>query len=426
MPCLIIMSKTILNKLEESCKFGDLEQFKSLFNKLSIIKWRELNQLIQLIFKTIVNYESVEIYSYFLLTVSETTSQIYVIQNTEGLSENFVINYIKQSFNCVYYIRDDYITISPEQSRGLVNGLHHSHLHLLIDFLYQKVTESIHPPVKLYFSFIKALFKRVDCQSLEYLHTPQFIELANAYSNTLFQIKDLEALKPFFKRNWVSVVTIISNILSSHYKEAFDFLVKNNLVVQKDKWMEELIKNCVFVEEFFNHVIVVLDVQLSEHHFRLALRWNSEITVYLLKKDAFKLKKEHVPFLTHIYDDVIKQRIKEMGEKFESTILLDCIRESNYGLFLFLVENDMVNNMCDNSIAKVLDELNSYGSDELYTESYNYNTDDWNQYWIFVSEQFFTVPIGVNALRMELRQMLEECLNNDIIKDLINIVKEYI
>ena len=263
------------------------------------------------------------------------------------------------------------------------------------------------------------------------------MQLACAISVNHTSKKCLSTLISF--KNYKNI--IMRYVIAEKSYNTFDYLVSSGLIDDSESWLDLcLCKGFICSLEhhhFYEYLHNRFNFIFTDKHLKKAIFHNSYEMIYFMSKNGLKIKKEYIYYLRfNLGDNEHEMEVNTdadqrylhfinlfKDEKFDKTFLLKFFNHS-YNIFLYLVSNDLVTNMYDHSIIqKFIDMFRIY--DEYLEGHYSEHEDEWNRYLIYLDPDMFRLSDSLKNLRKDYHDSLS-LIDEFLIKDVINIVKEYI
>jgi len=397
------------------------------------------------VFNLIVEHESFRC----LEDLMKWSNEICIIKSTKGLSERFVKHYIDLTFQLVPLY-------TPQNSKMFIQGVDGDHMKMVIDKFcqieldfkfYNNVEEKIRVLGSYVYNLAINIFRTSNKESLVYFKKLNQKKLYQ-YFQMLIRFGDLESCKNVLMNQVLENYFIKELFVSEACKDGIVFLLENNLVQNVDEWIELIIESRFekvspnFFDDAFSKHFEILTSQDRKRWFPkqkvtdrwtpytqvdlfLALKRNMDFAIMLFDKGYFKFKKEHVTFFAQSSSKDWKKLLGQLDHKLESAVLIDCINSRNFEMFFYLVNMDMVVDPYSYHVLSALDS--AYFSDnEFYERHIQDNEEEWDRYLIWINPDHFDICNLVDASRQRYYNTLDQELSTRLIKDLINLIKEFI
>ena len=270
-------------------------------------------------------------------------------------------------------------------------------------------------------------FNQVDTVQLLILESKKIPITSYVFKNTcllrviknLFVNKDFDTLKPLIKRNRIPNQELIENTTLIKSENLLKSIIKHKLLINLDEWVNKcIIHNAVkllaILEEHF-------EFHYTNTHLKLSLASKTLISNYLFEK-GYKFNKEYLPLLIKYgHNDILQDLLKNEELSLDPSILLICIDYKNYTAFKWLVQANVVRNQYDISVFIKLQK-----AEQDRTIILGDVDDFWEYYLAFGDTDLFDIATFSEEYLESIKQQINIEMDNSLIKDLQNIVKEYI
>jgi len=235
----------------------------------------------------------------------------------------------------------------------------------------------------------------------------------------LFDDKEFDKLKPLIKLQKIPNEELINNTTKIKSQNILKYIIKHKVLNDLDEWVNKcIINNAIKLLEILEQHF---EIFYTSAHLKLSLKSRTLITNYLFQK-GYRFGKEYIPLIIKYgHNDILEEMIKEEILHLDSSILLDCIEYKNYTAFKWLVTANVVINPYNISIFMKLQK-----AEEDRTIILSDNDNFWEYYLAFGDSDLFDISTFSEEYLESMREMMSKDLDNYLIKDLTNIIEEYI
>ena len=234
---------------------------------------------------------------------------------------------------------------------------------------------------------------------------------------------------------------IIGDVIKEKSYNTFDYLISSGIIDDSESWLYICLfkgfrcspEHYLFYEYLHKHFNFIF----TDKHLKKAIFHNSYEMIYFMSKNGLKIKKEYIYYLRfNLGDNEHEMEVNTdadqrylhfinlfKDEKFDKTFLLKFLEE-NYNIFLYLISNDLIINMYDHDILHKFSDMFRIYNRNLEDHYYQHE-EEWNRYLIYLDPEMFCLSDSLKQLRKDYHSSLS-IIDNFLIKDVINIIKEYI